>query len=56
MNCTEQSNSIPRTKLNSYYRKEEMLAWGSANVIASLSEEPTEGRENIVSIADVQIG
>jgi hypothetical protein len=33
-----------------------MLAWDSANVIASLSEEPTEGRENIVNVLIVGIG
>jgi hypothetical protein len=55
VNCSEQSNSIPRTKLDSCQHKEQTLAWGSANVIASLSEEPTEGRENLVNVADAQI-
>jgi hypothetical protein len=55
LNCTEQSNSVHRKKLDSCEGKEEMLASDYVNVIASLNEEPTEGRQNKVNIADVQI-
>jgi hypothetical protein len=56
LNCTNQRNSFHRTKLDSFQHKDETLTWDSANVIASLSEEPTEGRENIVNVADMRTG